>query len=190
MTLTSTLTRPVRPGGYTDYHSNAGIHASQNYVEDQLRSKIPEAETPAVESSKLAWVGPDLCPNDYIVSLDDEDLSSIAAAIAHFKGMTEILVNCKNMRPLTIHHIVAEHNNLTLPHLSPETFPLPEELERRLRGISDEVHHGRGFSVLRGLDPAQFVDDEEKVIAFCGLSSYIGSERGTNANGLTMSTFS
>lgn len=43
-----------------------------------------------------------------------------------------------------------------------------------------------GFAVLRGLDPKRY-DDEENVIAYCGLASYVGLERVTNAFGMSMS---
>lgn len=75
---------------------------------------------------------------------------------------------------------------MDLPFLTPETFPLPAELGHRLRDISHKVHHGMGFAVLRGLDPKQY-DDEENVIAYCGLASYVGLERVTNAFGMSMS---
>lgn len=73
-----------------------------------------------------------------------------------------------------------------LPFLSPETFPLPNELSIELRLISDRLHNGAGFAVLRGLDPKRY-DDEENVIAYCGLASYVGPERVTNAFGMSLS---
>lgn len=73
-----------------------------------------------------------------------------------------------------------------LPYLSPSTFPLPETLSARLRGISNQLHDGIGFAVLRGLDPKCY-DDEEIVIIYCGVASYVGVERITNAFGMSMS---
>lgn len=73
-----------------------------------------------------------------------------------------------------------------LPFLSPETFPLPNELSIQLRNISDRLHNGAGFAVLRGLDPKRY-NDEENVIAYCGLASYVGPERVTNAFGMSLS---
>ena len=73
-----------------------------------------------------------------------------------------------------------------IPLLSPETFPLPKELSIRLRRISGQLHDGIGFAVLRGLDPKRY-DDEENVIAYCGLASYVGAERVTNAFGMSLS---
>ena len=39
------------------------------------------------------------------------------------------------------------------------------------------MHRGRGFVVVRGLKPEDF-SQEENVILFLGLSSYIGPKRG------------
>ena len=70
--------------------------------------------------------------------------------------------------------------------MSPETFPLPIELSTRLRQISSQLHNGIGFAVLRGLDPERY-EVEENVIAYCGLASYVGDERVTNAFGMSLS---
>ena len=73
-----------------------------------------------------------------------------------------------------------------LPFLSPETFPLPEDFRIRLRHVSRQLHNGIGFVALRGLDPKRY-DDEENVIAYCGLASHVGGERVTNAFGMSLS---
>ncbi len=65
---------------------------------------------------------------------------------------------------------------LSLGHIAPETFPLPS-LRPELRRLSGELHNGHGFFVLRGLR----VDEhsrEENVIAYVGISSHIGAQRG------------
>jgi len=70
--------------------------------------------------------------------------------------------------------------------VQPDNFPLPENLVRRLRAISRKLHHGDGIAVLRGLDPAQY-SDEDNAIAYCGLASHVGSLRSTNLLGMSMS---
>ena len=60
--------------------------------------------------------------------------------------------------------------------MSPSNFPLPG-LSQRLRGAALNVHHGCGFTILRGLNPDDF-SQEENIILFLGLSSYIGPKRG------------
>jgi hypothetical protein len=55
-----------------------------------------------------------------------------------------------------------------------------------LANISKELHEGRGFGVLRGLDPRKY-KPAENVIIFAGIASYVGGERATDAGGLTLS---
>jgi len=57
-----------------------------------------------------------------------------------------------------------------------KSFPLPT-LQHQLRELRLEVHHGRGFCVIRGLRPKDY-SPEENTILFLGLSSYIAERRG------------
>ena len=77
---------------------------------------------------------------------------------------------------------------IDLPFLSPETFPLPPTLSERLRQVSIQLHKGIGFAVLRGLEPKRY-NDKDNVIAYCGLASYVGAERVTNAFGISMGEY-
>lgn len=61
--------------------------------------------------------------------------------------------------------------------MSRETFPLPQNLSERLRGISQACHDGRGFAVLRGLKPGTLTE-EENVLVVAGVSSYVAPLRG------------
>jgi hypothetical protein len=65
---------------------------------------------------------------------------------------------------------------LSSGYITQETFPLPN-LHAELRRLSDELHFGHGFFVLRGLDVDKYTR-EENIIIFTGLSSHIGSIRG------------
>lgn len=53
-------------------------------------------------------------------------------------------------------------------------------LAHKLSSISQGIHYGRGVVVLRGLDAANF-NDEEAVIAFVGVCSYVCPERATDS---------
>lgn len=55
-------------------------------------------------------------------------------------------------------------------------FPLPG-LEGQLRKFAIKLHEGRGFFVLRGLDPKMY-SREDNILIFLGISSYIGAKRG------------
>lgn len=61
--------------------------------------------------------------------------------------------------------------------LTPETFPLPHGLHSRLRQVSHDVHNGRGFCIVRGLD-IEALTDEESVLVYAGISSHVAPVRG------------
>ncbi len=56
-----------------------------------------------------------------------------------------------------------------------DNFPLPS-LHRVLRQLCNEVHNGKGFFVLRGLDPKKY-SVEDGLIIFLGIQSYIAEQR-------------
>jgi hypothetical protein len=56
------------------------------------------------------------------------------------------------------------------------TFPLPT-LGEKLQQLSGELHEGKGFFVLRGLDPSRYSPQENNLL-FLGLSSYVAETRG------------
>lgn len=80
--------------------SIAAIHVSHNSTGYQVSSsKLFVPEITAKKPSKLAWTGSDLTPIDYIVSLNDDDLSDIKSAIRDFKGVCNIPAHHKIMAP-------------------------------------------------------------------------------------------
>lgn len=60
--------------------------------------------------------------------------------------------------------------------ISQETFPLPS-LHATLRSISEEIHNGYGFKVIRGV-PVYKYTREENVIIYAGIASHIAPVRG------------
>lgn len=56
------------------------------------------------------------------------------------------------------------------------TFILPN-LGPRLEAIAQTLHEGTGFALLRGLNTEDYTD-EDNLIIFLGIGSYIGSQRG------------
>jgi len=70
--------------------------------------------------------------------------------------------------------------NLDRGSIEKSTFPLSNQLAKKLAIISKKVYHGQGVVVLRGLHKAKF-DQEESVIAFAGISSYICPTRATDS---------
>lgn len=60
--------------------------------------------------------------------------------------------------------------------INKERFPLPT-LQDQLEECKNEVLHGSGVAVIRGLDPAQY-SDEDNTMLFLGFSNYFFKERG------------
>ncbi|CAP67932.1 uncharacterized protein PODANS_1_18040 [Podospora anserina S mat+] len=99
------------------------------------------------------WLDPNL-EKSYIVQIDKDDLLEVENALRHFQGL-----------------------NVPPGLLSRDTFPLPKGLSHRLRKVSQDCYNGRGFAIVRGISPDRFTD-EENVLVFGGISSYIAPTRG------------
>jgi hypothetical protein len=117
---------------------------------------IPDKLAPAL-SSPMAWAGAELDPKRYIVELSRSEIDNIRAAVVGFKLQ-----------------------RLPRSEISQRTFPLQAGLAHKLSSVSKELHQGPGVAVLRGLQAARF-NDEEAVIAFAGVSSYVAPERATDS---------
>jgi hypothetical protein len=57
-----------------------------------------------------------------------------------------------------------------------DNFPLPT-LGPKLRTLSYDIHSGKGFQVIRGLDPDDF-PVEDLTIIWLGIQAYIAEQRG------------
>jgi hypothetical protein len=78
--------------------------------------------------------------------------------------------------PLLLCANICSALNLGFSEVCIQNFPLPT-LKHQLRGLRLEVHHGRGFCVIRGLDPKLYSPVDNTII-FLGLTSYIAERRG------------
>ncbi|KAI9893443.1 MAG: hypothetical protein M1814_006740 [Vezdaea aestivalis] len=125
------------------------------------------AQFPKTLDSERIWTGSDFqavtgeAPK-YVLELTDNELSAIHKAISDFK-----------------------ESGLPISHISRDNFTLPKSLVEKLETVSEIVHSGRGFAVLRGLEPKR-LSSEDDTIAFCGLASYIGNERHTSPHGMVL----
>ena len=61
--------------------------------------------------------------------------------------------------------------------INKENFQLPATLAEWLDGVSDDCYNGRGFALLRGLNPRRRLP-EDNAILFAGISLYIAPQRG------------
>ncbi|KAK4097516.1 Clavaminate synthase-like protein [Parathielavia hyrcaniae] len=112
------------------------------------------AGLPAHLPDKLAWNGSDLNQtSEHILKIDDTDHAEIRAASEYYKSLDQ-------------------DGDL----VEPSSFPL-KTLGPKLRALSRDVHSGRGFCVIRGLDPASY-SVEDLTLAYLGVQSYIAEQRG------------
>ncbi|KAL8375996.1 hypothetical protein RB595_007212 [Gaeumannomyces hyphopodioides] len=110
---------------------------------------------PSLLTSPLVWKGTEVSAREgeWLEVLSEEDIARIEDGLAHFRGL--------GLDPASI---------------SPETFPLPAELRARLDGISATCYDGIGFTVLRGLDPEKYSEDDNALI-FMGISANVATVR-------------
>ncbi|TVY73503.1 Taurine hydroxylase-like protein SAT17 [Lachnellula suecica] len=126
----------------------------------RLRPATPvlPAGFPAQLTGGLVWEGKDFTDEkQWTFSLDESHLAEIHRALGNFKSL-----------------------NKPIGYVSQSTFPLPE-LSPILRQQALALQAGRGFFVLRGLQPDKYTR-EENIIIYAGVSSYIGSVRGRQDN--------
>jgi hypothetical protein len=124
---------------------------------------------PETLSSPLVWEGKEIEKrDDWIYKLNDAQREEIHAALNSFK--------CGSSGPVIWHILTSTALGLGPGHISQETFPLPT-LHPILRERSHEIHNGRGFFVLRGLDVDRY-SREDNILIYAGVSSHIGSLRG------------
>ncbi|KAF2036378.1 Clavaminate synthase-like protein [Setomelanomma holmii] len=115
----------------------------------------PDKLAPAVEGA-MVWDTLDTA--EYIIELTPREVQDVRAAV--------IKVKIAGTPRSQIRQDTFDLSNLDLAH--------------KLRVISTELHLGRGVAVVRGLDAANF-NDEEAVIAFAGICSHVCPQRATDS---------
>jgi hypothetical protein len=106
-----------------------------------------------------AWYGRDLAKDtSWLVQLTPQDLAEIAAAVDGVKKQ-----------------------GLPLAQVGRSSFPLPAP-EAKLSSWLDEIRIGHGFVVVRGLNAADYADDDVGLI-FWGIGSYLGVAVRQNPRG-------
>ncbi len=121
-----------------------------------------EIELPPRQIKPSAWYGPDWVgrENEWLTVLSKVEISELEAAAerwnaSHKTGNAETMVV----------------RDFTLPTLAPKLLELREELI-----------HGRGFALLRGVPTGTYTEREAAII-FCGLGGHLGLARPQNAQG-------
>ena len=80
---------------------------------------------------------------------------------------------------VTVERLLASNHNIT--DLTLEKFPLPT-LAPKLKTIRNELIHGRGFALIKGLPVSEYTERKAGTI-FYGIGCHIGSPRSQNAIG-------
>ncbi|KAI8935842.1 hypothetical protein NX059_007359 [Plenodomus lindquistii] len=120
---------------------------------EELNKTLPPGFPEKLESD-LVWDKTDIASRfDWTYSLTKDDLEEVESALQHFKSL-----------------------NKPLNHVNQTTFPLPK-LHSKLRAISNEIHNGFGFKVLRGL-PVSTHSREDILAIYGGIASHIAPIRG------------
>ena len=74
-----------------------------------------------------------------------------------------------------------QRRGLAWPKFGREDFPLPT-FGRELEAVLEELEHGRGFVLFRGLPVERYTDEELKTV-YWGLGAHLGHQRYQNAMG-------
>ncbi|RKL16316.1 hypothetical protein BFJ70_g15067 [Fusarium oxysporum] len=157
MSFTTTVTAAPPPGqpdiAYAPNYENYQARTAKRLKEGNLPTSVPDG-FPKQLNGDLVWEGDSVGQTyDWTYKLSEDQLGEIDQALQHFKGL-----------------------GLSLGHLTTETFPLPN-LHSELRKLSDELHRGHGFFVIRGVNVDNYTREENAII-YVGISSHIASQRG------------
>jgi len=120
---------------------------------------LSPASLPSRVTAPAAWVGKQIAAGEqWVVKLTDSEIAEVE------KAVNDSLASGLDFRAVTARE-----------------FPLPG-LQARLATIQNELLHGLGFAVLRGL-PVQRWTAEQSAAACLGIGSHIGIARSQNGKG-------
>jgi len=119
---------------------------------------MPEIPEHAFITEPAAWVGPDIQDDpSWIHRFGEAELLELAQALAH-----------------------AKRRGARIP-FGPEAFPLPS-VGKTLDGIVQELEHGRGFNLLRGISREGYSDADCELL-YWGIGVHLGRPVSQNARG-------
>lgn len=138
---------------YTPDYAKYLARAQRRTANEQLEKTLPTG-FPRSLGSDLVWDNMDIADRfDWTYELTHGDLKEVDEALQYFKTLGK-----------------------PLGYINQTTFPLPQ-LHRQLRDISDEIHNGFGFKVIRGLPIAAYSRADILTI-YAGIASHVASVRG------------
>ncbi|MHA1563974.1 MAG: TauD/TfdA family dioxygenase [Alphaproteobacteria bacterium] len=115
---------------------------------------------PPRQDTAAAWLGPDLAhhPERWTTTLSPDQVSELEHALSGAVSRGTIMADITK-------------ESFTLPLLGPV-----------LADLQNELVHGRGFALVRGLDVDKYTEQEIAMLFF-GLGSHLGNARSQNAAG-------
>lgn len=121
---------------------------------------IPPIQIPPIQTGPAAWIGPDM------LERHEEWLQRwTESEIAELEQAAERLVE----------------EQFPIAQMTRTDFPLPT-VGPKLATLREELLHGRGFGLLRGL-PTAVYNERESITIFYGIGTHLGSARSQNAMG-------
>lgn len=120
---------------------------------------------PPIQTGPAAWTGPDMLAraSEWTLRLSDTDVAEVQEALRAWKARPDAGTEA-NPAPLQA-----------------SDFPLPR-LGLRLKAIQQELLHGRGFVLVKGMPVKQWTA-QDSAMAFIGLGAHLGRARSQNAKG-------
>ena len=126
-------------------------------VEEYESLQDNRIQLPKKMTGDQVWYGPEMVTSDeWIYSLLDGDIDEIYAAVQAVEGKD-------------------------IAKISKNDFQLPD-FAKKLVEINNDVIHGRGFALIRGL-PVEEWSIKNSATAYYGIGMHIGNARSQNAKG-------
>jgi hypothetical protein len=155
---------------YPTENGSATVDFPKSKIITPLVSHATARGWPSHLTCALSWSGSDFVNEQrFVYELSKEDTVEIENALSYFKGKTNsslMVVFITNLSGLELDGSEVMASN----------FPLPD-LHDKLIQLAADLHDGKGFFILRGLNPSNY-SPEDNIVIFLGLSSYIAETRG------------
>lgn len=130
---------------------------------------------PSVLNTESSWTGQDFSLDSHksILNLSAADIKELENALETFKSTSlPPLSDSRRAGLLTLLSDSGQDGG----NVTRDTFKLPV-LGDTLRQVSQDVNSGRGFAVVRGLDPRKYCV-EDLTLLYLGIQVYIANEQG------------
>ncbi|KAI9309649.1 hypothetical protein BJ944DRAFT_226638 [Cunninghamella echinulata] len=136
---------------YLPNKKNWQARTARRLAEENLTKELPAGFPEQLEGPKV-WKGSDYegQEHEWIYQLNDQELNEIHEALLDF-----------------------EQSEKPLSAIQQDTFPLPTLGSKLKELIHDNVVEGRGFLVVRGIDPDKY-NRKQQIIVYAGVSTYVG----------------